>query len=122
MAKLILNGNLKKLLVASNYDITPFGWKDLLGSISQSKSSLTSLDISSNPIGRHGVVTGSPLLAIAGATLDYVNLSGCQLSNEHAEHLAEKCSVQNTKIKQLKMTPGNDLDDGPMKRLITACT
>ncbi|KAF6034541.1 hypothetical protein EB796_007149 [Bugula neritina] len=121
IVKLIKYGNLKDLRLSSTSGITQYGWKDLLTAACSPKSSVRSLDISSNLIGKFGVATGSPLNCIFGAGLDYLNMSGCLLSNEHVQSLVSQLERETTSIKEWTLTPGNDLTEGNITQLQQAC-
>jgi len=67
------------------------------------------------------VATGSPLNCIFGAGLDYLNMSGCLLSNEHVQSLVSQLERETTSIKEWRLTPGNDLTEGNITQLQRAC-
>lgn len=103
-------GTLTDLRLASNNDITQFGWRDLFNALTQRNKSVVRLDINSNSLGRFGVARGNPLMALAGVKLDYLNISGSQLNSSHVDALAAELKAKDTKVAEVKLDPGNNLD------------
>lgn len=122
MVQLINKSQVEDLRVAENPDITQFEWKVLLKAISQQPTSLKHLDISSNSLGKYGTVTGSPLLALGGMKLDSLNLTNSQLSDDHVERLSDELRKTGTIIKELKLLPGNNINDQSVNNLKNAAS
>lgn len=99
----------KEICVADNPGITQFGWKTFLKAVKES-SSIERLDLSYNLFGRYGAITGTPLFAMSGLRLVSLNLAHNQLSGSHADRLADEWMRHKTSIKELKVMPGNYLD------------
>lgn len=118
--KLLQGDALKDLRLAYNPDITQFGWKDILNTVSQKQASLSQLDISSNALGRFGVAHGSPLMSLAGAKLDFLNLSGEQLVDDNVEVFSSALRDRQTKVPVIKLEPGNNLTDESISTLQSA--
>ena len=116
--KLLKGDTLKNVNIAYNHDITQFGWKDILNALS--KTSMEQRDISSNTLGRFGVAYGSPLMSLAGAQANLLNLSGSQLTDDHVDVLSAELRNKNTRIAVVKVEPGNNLTDENISMLQAA--